>query len=66
MAARGPLRKVIREFSTERKSYAGWGVVYDHWEELECGHTMRPRSDIYGDYYSYRRRCEKCYEEKMK
>ncbi len=57
--AKGPLRKVVREFSKERHVYM-LGIVYDHYEELECGHVMRPRKDIHGEYFASRRRCSQC------
>jgi hypothetical protein len=63
MAIKGPLRKVVREFSIEHQNIVGgisYGVTYRHFEELECGHVIRPRSDFYGEYYAYRRRCTEC------
>jgi hypothetical protein len=55
----GPLRKVVREFSTERRAYM-LGIVYDHFEELECGHVVTPKKDIYGETNAASRRCWKC------
>lgn len=47
----GPLRRVIAEGANEH------GVAT---ETLECGHTIRRKSDIYGPTNAYRRRCRYC------
>lgn len=36
-------------------------------EVLECGHTMKPRQDIYGEYnVSAKRRCTQCHKEESR
>lgn len=47
----GPLRRVVAEGATEH------GVPT---ETLECGHTIRRKSDLYGPTNAYRRRCRHC------
>jgi len=47
----GPLRRVVSEGADEH------GVAT---ETLECGHTIRRKSDIYGPTNAYRRRCRHC------
>ena len=47
----GPLRRVVAEGANEH------GVPT---ETLECGHTIRRKSDIYGPTNAYRRRCRHC------
>jgi hypothetical protein len=47
----GPLRRVVSEGANEH------GVAT---ETLECGHTIRRKSDIYGPTNAYRRRCRHC------
>lgn len=55
----GPLRKIVREFTTYDKGVDG--AKYPHvYEELECGHIVAPKRDIYGVTNAYRRRCWKC------
>ena len=49
----GPLRRVVAEGANEH------GVAT---ETLECGHTIRRKSDIYGPTNAYRRRCRHCRE----
>ena len=46
-----PLRKIVREFIGKH------GVQK---EELECGHVVNRKSDIYGPTNAYRRRCSQC------
>ncbi len=50
----GPLRCVIRSFVDQN---------YSQMEELECGHTVRRKQDIYGYTNAYRRRCCWCARE---
>ncbi len=59
MAKKGPLKKVVREFTRERKRYLAV-PAYDMYEELECGHIIRKPKDIYGEYHASRRRCTQC------
>lgn len=47
----GPLRRIVAEGETEH------GVAT---ETLECGHTIRRKSDLYGPTNAYRRRCRYC------
>ena len=47
----GPLRRVVADGANEH------GVAT---ETLECGHTIRRKSDIYGPTNAYRRRCRHC------
>lgn len=48
-----PYRKIVGH---EEKELGNSG--YSHIVEvLECGHTMRPRSDMIGETYPERRRC---------
>lgn len=47
----GPLRRIVSEGANEH------GVAT---ETLECGHTIRRKSDIYGPTNAYRRRCRHC------
>jgi len=56
----GPLKKIVREFVTYDKGVGG--TYTHHHEELECGHVVSPRIDIYGVTNAYRRRCWKCRE----
>ena len=53
-----PLRKIVREFP-EQKTYSRTTITI-RMEELECGHTIRQKRDIYGPTNAYRRRCRFC------
>lgn len=64
MAKKGPLRKVVREFTVERIRYMA-EPAYDAYEELECGHVIRTPKDLFGEYHAARRRCVKCFAEKQ-
>jgi len=57
MARQGPLRKIVG-YSPNLQ----YPRLFD--EVLECGHTQRPVTDIYGETVAYRRRCRKCKEGK--
>lgn len=46
-----PLRKIVREFNGDH------GVEK---EELECGHVVNRKHDIYGATNAYARRCKQC------
>lgn len=59
----GTLRKIVREFTTYDKGVDGAKYPH-HWEELECGHILPPKKDIYGTTNAYRRRCWKCRDNK--
>ncbi len=59
MAKKGPLKKVVREFTRERKRYLAV-PTYDMYEELECGHIIRKPKDLYGEYHAEKRRCTQC------
>lgn len=52
----GPLRRVVSEGATEH------GVAT---ETLECGHTIRRKTDIYGPTNAYRRRCHYCRDARV-
>lgn len=63
----GPLRKVLGNVMITHRMVTYRGTpseeVFEHLfgeELLECGHTQMTRQDIYGGYYSPRRRCSKC------
>lgn len=59
----GPLRKVLGNVLVTWRMVARPGTAYEHlnsYELLECGHIQRVRSDIFGEYYSPRRRCSQC------
>ena len=47
----GPLRKVVAEGANEHGAQT---------ETLECGHTIRRKSDLFGHTNAYRRRCRLC------
>lgn len=49
----GPLRKIVDMVPDPQFK----GIML---ELLECGHTMYPRSDIFGHRPAERRRCRKC------
>jgi hypothetical protein len=59
-----PLRKIIGTRMVEIKLAGGKpsGVEILH-EVLECGHTMRPRSDFVGETNTTKRRCLQCYQK---
>lgn len=59
-----PLRKIVGHKMVEMTLAGGKpsGVSIEH-EELECGHTMRPRSDFVGETNANKRRCLQCYRE---
>lgn len=51
LTERPPLRKIVREFINEHGAEK---------EELECGHVVPRKQDIYGATNAYRRRCKQC------
>lgn len=53
-----PLRKIVREFTI--KTNDGIYTLYRPMEELECGHIVRQKTDIYGTTNAYKRRCKEC------
>ena len=59
--AKGPLRLVVDDFWQEEKFETF--TLRRHVERLECGHIIRVRTDIYGEFYSARRRCGECKKE---
>jgi hypothetical protein len=60
--SKGPLKKIVREFVQQRKGIGGY-TYFDRMEELECGHIMHQKSDIYGPTNAVSRRCWKCRDE---
>ena len=60
---KGPLRKVIDEFTTHHQDTMG--VKHQrYWERLECGHVVRVKTDMFGETNAYKRRCKQCLEQK--
>lgn len=57
--AKGPLRVVIEDYFDEVEVFGR--KIYRHVKKLECGHIQRVRTDMYGGFHSYRRRCGECY-----
>lgn len=45
------MRKIVREYTDDR------GMPM---EELDCGHSQRPKEDMIGRTYAERRRCTQC------
>lgn len=60
-ALKAPLRKVVREYN--ELHYIGHVEYAVEMEELECGHSIRRKSDIYGPTNADKRRCRLCVEE---
>ena len=54
----GPLKKVVREFVIFERVHMLEMPRYR--EELECGHIIPQKRDIYGYTNATRRRCWKC------
>ena len=64
MAKKGPLKKVVREFTRNERNFHGTvmkGLFF--FEELECGHIIPKPSDLHGHYDSVKRRCTQCSAE---
>ena len=60
MARKGPLRKVLHAFNKDEQ-YTPSGTKFTvAYEKFECGHEQRIPTDMYGEFYSYRRRCKQC------
>lgn len=64
---RGPLRKVLGNVIVTYRIVIRKGTEteekHEHpasYELLECGHIQMVKQDIYGEYYSPRRRCSQC------
>jgi len=56
-----PLRKIVREYVGKYEFKDGTlSSVDTRLEELECGHVVRQKEDIYGPTNAYSRRCNKC------
>lgn len=55
----GPLKKIVREFVIYER-VQGLGEMPRYREELECGHIMPQKRDIYGYTNATRRRYWKC------
>ncbi len=53
---RGPLRRVIGY--CPNPDYPDIPELVR--EVYECGHMARPKTDVYGSYRAYRRRCSAC------
>lgn len=47
-----PLRRIVREFNDPRTGAQR--------EELECGHVIGRKKDLYGHTNAFRRRCAQC------
>ncbi len=56
-----PLRRIV---GVEAVKIAGTSVSVRK-ERLECGHLMRPRSDMIGETHAARRRCSQCFVEQQ-
>ena len=55
-----PLKQVTRNVEREIKDARGFVIASVWEEELECGHIVGIKQDIYGKMNAYRRRCSKC------
>ena len=57
---RDPLRKIVG--TVYLPLVDGSDTTFRH-EQLECGHAMLPKSDMFGETNASRRRCWKCAKE---
>ena len=55
----GPLRKIVGHVQIQFLGVMVWR------EQLECGHLVVERQDIYGPTNASRRRCRKCQQEQL-
>lgn len=53
-----PLRKITRRYVVNVKTRRD--RMLRRFEELECGHIIREKTDMYGPTNAYRRRCRYC------
>lgn len=49
-----PLRKVVKRDVSIQGAY---------YNELECGHLIKPAKDFYGEIFSVSQRCKECFRE---
>jgi hypothetical protein len=60
-----PLRTIVGRRMEPLRLADGTLSEYAAWAEvLECGHTMFPRSDIFGETNASARRCSQCAKQK--
>lgn len=60
----GPLRKIVGYVKESIGHHDTLGEMFIDREELECGHIIPIKQDMFGETNATRRRCRKCGEGK--